>query len=157
MMPEAGFDLGTMHDSLGFLLRLAQIDAFNRFFAKGDLAALGLGEISILRGIGLNPGVRQGVLAQALRIKRAHMTKIMRVLEGRGLIRTSVPPEDRRAVTLWLTEAGQTWLQEHWPEVEAREALVPRGMAPADVEQLKHLLRKFLAAAEYDPQEEAAQ
>jgi DNA-binding MarR family transcriptional regulator len=157
MTTDVAFDLGSMTDSLGFLLRLAQIDAFGRFFAKGDLADLGLGEISILRGIGLNPGVRQGVLAQALRIKRAHMTKIIRALEVRGLVRSAVPPEDRRSVTLWLTEAGQGWLQDHWPEVEAREALVPHDMEPADVDQLKHLLRRFLAAAERNPQEEVTQ
>ena len=138
-------DLGGMNDSLGFLLRLAQIDAFDRFFAKGDLSELGLGEISILRGIGLNPGVRQGVLALALRIKRAHMTKIIKAMEGRGWVRSAVPVEDRRAVTLWLTGAGQDWLDRHWPEVEAREALVPQGMAAADAAQLKHLLRRFVA------------
>jgi DNA-binding MarR family transcriptional regulator len=146
--------LGNMDNSLGFLLRLAQIDAFDRFFADGDLAELGLGEISILHGIALNSGVRQGVLAQALRIKRAHMTKIIRAIEGRGLIRSAVPPKDRRSVELWLTEAGQLWLDQHWPEVETREAQVSRGMAPDDVDRLKHLLRMFLTAANFDAQDE---
>lgn len=154
MVADDDFKLGRIGNSLGFLLRLAQIDAFDRFFAEGDLAELGPGKISILQGVTLNPGVRQGVLAQALRIKRAHMTKIIRAMEGDGLVRSAVPPEDRRSVSLWLTEAGQLWLNQHWPEVDAREALVSRGMVPADVCQLKLLLHKFLAAADFDAQDE---
>lgn len=137
--------LAPFGDALGFLLRLAQIDSFERFFA--DLGHLDLrpGELTVIVLLEGNPGVRQGVLAEALKIKRAHMAKMVRALGEAGLIRREVPEDDRRAVELYLTEAGATLARRLRPAVTAHEARTPPTLTPAETATLKRLLRKYLA------------
>lgn len=153
-MPDAGLPperpaqdevaLGPMAESLGFLLRLAQIDAFAAWFdALGD-EGMRPGEVSALMLIGLNPGVRQGVLARHLRIKRAHMAKMARALEEAGLIRREVPEDDRRANALSLTAEGRARMDALGPLAEAHEAQPAPNLTSREEAELKRLLRKTL-------------
>jgi len=140
---------------LGFLLRLAHLDSFARFFSAAALTESQLTEATLLHLLQLNPGVRQGVLARQLRIKRAHMTKIMQGLEGRGLVALSVPPEDRRSVTLTLTAAGVAHLATLWPAVLTGETRVPAGLTAAECARLLALLQKLIATPPRLAQEDA--
>lgn len=137
-------EMGDMTGMLGFLLRLAQIDAYDRLFAEASMADASLTELSILYLVQLNPGIRQGVLATVLRIKRAHMTKILQALDARGLCRFTIPAEDRRAVQLWLTDAGETMISTSWSSVCNRESRVANGLTAPETATLKRLLRKFI-------------
>ncbi|MFN4155854.1 MAG: MarR family winged helix-turn-helix transcriptional regulator [Paracoccaceae bacterium] len=137
-------EMGDMAGMLGFLLRLAQTDAYERLFDGEALTDASLTELSILHLVQLNPGIRQGVLAKALRIKRAHMTKIVQALDERDLCRFTIPAEDRRAVQLWLTDAGQAMISTAWPSVCASESRVATGLTAPEAVTLKRLLRKFI-------------
>lgn len=137
--------LGPFADALGFLLRLAQIDSFDRFFADLGQFDLRPGEMTVILLLQHNPGVRQGILAEALSIKRAHMAKMVRALGDAGLIRREVPDDDRRAVELYLTEAGDTLARRLRPAVTAHETRPPPTLTPAEAATLKRLLRKYLA------------
>lgn len=148
--PADNVDLGTMSESLGFLLRLAQIDAFSRLYADDGLSETTVGELSILHVISRNPGIRQGVVGRTLRIKRAHMTKIVHGIEAKGLLTSTTPPQDRRAVALTLTDAGQSFLHTHWPAVDAREIATTGDLTPREADTLRRLLRKYLGIS--DPQ-----
>jgi DNA-binding MarR family transcriptional regulator len=141
---RAGPDLGYLSDSLGFLLRIAQLKAYESFFE--DLGAAGLkpGEYSILSVIGGNPGVRQGLLGQSLRIKRAHMTKIVRSLEDRGLVTRHIPDDDRRSVELTLTAAGRDYCTHHRAAALDHESRRPAELGAEDLETLKALLRRYV-------------
>jgi len=141
---EAPFrsDLG---GHLGFLLRLAHVDAFTRFHAAAGLSGAQVTEATLLHLVALNPGIRQGVLARQLRLKRAHMTKIVQGLEARGYLSLDVPPEDRRSVTLRLTEGGAAHLADLWPAVERGEAAVQTALSPADRAAALVLLPRMLA------------
>jgi DNA-binding MarR family transcriptional regulator len=140
---------------LGFLLRLAHLDSFARFFSAAILTESQLTEATLLHLLKLNPGIRQGVLARQLRIKRAHMTKIIQGLEGRGLVALSVPPEDRRSVTLQLTPEGAAHLAGLWPAVLDGEARVPAGLTGAEQTRLLALLTKLIATPPRLAQEDA--
>lgn len=140
---------GPLRDSLGFLLRLAQIEAFESYFAATDGTALMPGSLSILLMVRENPGIRQGVLARALRIKRAHMTKIVQSLEQAGHLRGTVPPDDRRAVELHLTPAGRAEADRCWAAVRAHETTPPATLTATETETLRHLLRKFLSLQDH--------
>ena len=135
--------LGEMADSLGFLLRLSQLWAFRDFFER--LGPLGLrpGEMSVLILIRENPGVRQGILARRLIIKRAHMTKMIRALEEKGLVRRTVPDDDRRSVELWLTEEGQRHVEKLQEPIREHEENSRGRLTRAEAAQLKRLLRKY--------------
>jgi DNA-binding MarR family transcriptional regulator len=136
--------LGPLADSLGFLLRLAQLRNFAAFYAALGTLELRPGAFTVLLLIGENPGIRQGVLARALMIKRAHMTKMIRAMETEGLLRRTVPPTDRRSVELWLTEAGTARLGAIRAPFAAFENRSAAGLTPAEDRQLKHLLQKTL-------------
>lgn len=145
-MPErdAPLDYGALGESLGFLLRLAQLRSFAAFYK--DMGEIGIrpGEMTMLFVLSENPGVRQGVLAKALRIKRAHMTKMVHGMEAEGLITRTVPEDDKRSVELWLTDAGRARVDAVRPAFAAHEARPAGDLKGGEAEELKRLLRRFL-------------
>lgn len=142
--------VGPLADSLGFLLRVAQVQVFEFFFE--DLGQFGLrpGEFSVLWMIHLNPGVRQGLLAQRLRIKRAHMAKLVRSFEDRGLVERSVPGDDRRALELRLTADGEAFVRDHAGAFFSHDARRPTTLDPQEQAQLFALLRKHVGLSRED-------
>jgi len=141
---ESDVALGELSGSLGFLLRMAQVQVFDFFFE--DLGQVGLrpGEFSVLWVLHLNPGVRQGLLAQRLRIKRAHMTKMIREFEQRGLVARSIPENDRRAVVLRLTRDGDDFVRDHARAFFTHDARRPSTLTEAERAQLFALLQKYV-------------
>ena len=142
--------LGPLADSLGFLLRLSQLASFRDFFTSLDDFDMRPGEATVLMLIGENPGVRQGVLAKRLMIKRAHMTKMIRAMEDTGLVSRTVPEDDRRSVELWLTTRGKTRLAAMRGPWAAHEARPARNLSPREEAELKRLLRQHLGLDEGD-------
>ena len=140
----AEVDLGRLEGALGFLLRLAQLKTQARFFeenAEGDFKP---GEFTVLWVIWHNPGIRQSVLGQKLMIKRAHMTKLVRSLEDRGLVVRRIPDDDRRAIELTLAPEAGDRMQRAEARFFAFEEHIGAPLSKTEVEQLNMLLRKFL-------------
>ena len=135
-------DLGQLGHSLGFALRLSQLAVFGEFY--GALGQFGMkpGEFSILYLLSRNPDARQGEIAGRLAIKRAHMTKLVRSFEARGLVSRRVPDDDRRAVLLRLTAAGEAFVADHAAAFFGYHRGAGR-LDPAERAELLRLLRKF--------------
>ncbi|MDF0602540.1 MarR family transcriptional regulator [Psychromarinibacter sp. C21-152] len=120
-MPAAAVELsddetlefGELMRSPGFLLRLAQVQSFDLFFDRLAKHGLKPGEFTVLWVIGLNPGLRQGVAARKLRIKPAHMTKLVQRMVTGGYVERTVPDTDRRSVRLQLTQKGEAFVAKH--------------------------------------------
>lgn len=140
--------LGKLSESLGFLLRLSQIKAFEDFFESLGDFDVRPGEISVLTVIGENPGVRQGLVARRLMIKRANMTKMVRAMEERGLVRRTIPEDDKRSVELWLTKKGSARLVDLRGPFMAHEAHPVQSLSREDEAELKRLLRKYIGLPE---------
>ena len=104
---KAAISLGGMESQAGFILRIAQLTAFERFFELLGPSAVRISEVTVLIAIHENPGIRQGEIADVLKIKWPNMTKLVRALEQRGLVERHVPQNDRRSVMLQLTDAGR--------------------------------------------------
>lgn len=143
--------LGELTDTLGFMLRMAQITSYGQFFHANQDAKLLPGEFSVLWVVGLNPGIRQGDVARVLNIKRAHMTKLVQRFLSAGLLERQASSEDRRSVLLTLSEEGRA-------EVEAHKEIYVKfysdetpNLSQEESEMLLHLLRKF-AGFERDQQ-----
>ncbi|MFT7595526.1 MAG: DNA-binding MarR family transcriptional regulator, partial [Paracoccaceae bacterium] len=64
-------------------------------------------QFSALSAIRTRPGIDQATVAGLVAYDRATMGKVIDRLEGRGLIRRTTSPTDRRAKELTLTEQGQ--------------------------------------------------
>jgi DNA-binding MarR family transcriptional regulator len=149
MVRDAGdVRLGPLSESLGFLLRLSQLVSFRDFYASLEDFDMRPGEASVLMLIAENAGVRQGVLARRLMIKRAHMTKMIRAMEDTGLVSRTVPDDDRRSVELWLTPRGQARVAAMRAPWAAHETRPARNLTRREEEELKRLLRKYLELPE---------
>jgi len=117
--PQPGTEpirFGEIGSSLGFLLRLAQVRTFDAFFDQLSAHGLKPGEFTMLWVIGLNPDVRQGAIARKLRIKPAHMTKLVQRAVDAGLVERRVPDSDRRSVRLRLTRGGERFVADNRPD-----------------------------------------
>ncbi|MCG6857433.1 MAG: MarR family transcriptional regulator [Salaquimonas sp.] len=137
-------ELGGLANSLGFMLRLAQIRAFDEYFR--EFADLGLppGTISVLTIIAANPGIRQGMLARRLRIKPANMTKTVRTLEGEGIVERHVPDDDRRALELRLSAKGRAAVAQFLDRTNRHEMESFGPLDLAEREELMRLLTKYV-------------
>jgi DNA-binding MarR family transcriptional regulator len=138
---ETAVDFGPLADMVGFMVRLAQLRLFESFFDALGGEGVTPGQVGILVALGRNPGIRQGVLADALSIKWSNMAKIIRLLEADGLIRRSVPETDRRAVELHLTAKGAAAIERLLPKAMASDL----GAAPDLTARERATLLKLLA------------
>ena len=129
---EAGLVYGDLRNNTGFLLRMAWLHISERLEENGQSVMLSAPEYTILQLIAQTPGVRQGHLAQALYIKPAAMTRIVRQFEERALVAREIPDGDRRTA---LEQARGLFGGKAEHERGALDA--------AEQQQLNRLLRKF--------------
>ena len=143
--PEAQdrLDLGELSNSLGFLLRMAQIEVFNSFHEELGEYGLKPGEFSVFWLIGQYPGVRQGLIANSLSIKQAHMSKLVRGLEDRSFVTRAIPDTDRRSVLLSVTDAGKTFLAEIENEFFGHSFASNNKLTKDETATLVDLLQKY--------------
>ena len=125
--PDGTVHYGPLSEAMGFLLRLAQLKSFAGFFRSFEAE-----------------DIRPGMLAKSLSIKRAHMTKMVRQMEDEGLILRRVPEDDKRAMELRLTEAGEARVAVLGPILAEHEAGGAAGLSQTETAELKRLLRKML-------------
>ena len=135
--------IGELANSLGFLMRIAQVRVFDKFFERFADSELRPGEFSILWVIHLNPGIRQGRLAQTLNIKPAHMTKTIRRLEQANMVTREVPDLDRRSVHLSLTAAGESFIADNQAHFFGENTYHDSNLTPEEARQLAKLLKKY--------------
>lgn len=136
-------EIAELGESLGFLLRIAQLRAFEAFF--DELSALGLrpGEFTALWLVLRNPGMKQGAIARSLCIKPAHMTKLVDRLVTAGLMERVASPEDRRAVHLSLTPEGETFAAARKDDFLALHQAERGNLSEAEFSDLTRLLKKY--------------
>jgi DNA-binding MarR family transcriptional regulator len=137
-------DFGPMEQQLGFLLRLAQIEDFKAFYRRFGPLEMRPGEYSTLIAIGINPGIRQGVLASALMIKRSNMAKMIGALARKGLVRRRVPADDKRAVELHPTPKSRALVRKIMPEIIEHDRNASAMLEAGEREVLIGLLRKMI-------------
>jgi DNA-binding MarR family transcriptional regulator len=141
--PSGTVDFGPAAGLAGFMLRLVQVQVYEGFFRDFQGREITPGQIGILIAIGRNPGVGQGVLAEALRIKRSNMAKVMRVLESDGMIERRVPARDQRAVELRLTRKGRALVERMVPEIRVSDRAATAMLSERERATLLKLLARI--------------
>ncbi|MFN3547163.1 MAG: MarR family winged helix-turn-helix transcriptional regulator [Mesorhizobium sp.] len=144
--------LGALERSAGLILRIAQLTVFEHFFEVFGQSDIKISEFTVLYAIAENPDVRQGVLADVLKIKWPNMTKLVRALEERGLIERVVPPENRRSVHLRVTPAGRRQIAVSQEQMYRSERM---ALGMLDDEEYAQLLRLSRKIAGWPPAPEA--
>ena len=133
-----------MEDAVGYRLRRAQLAVFQHF--NETFAAKGLRptDFAVLLLLTRNQGAKQSEVAEALGIQRANFVAIVDGLEHKGFVERRKSDLDRRVQSLYITDAGLTYLNELmaiWQEHEGR--LLARLGGPAARDQLIDLLKKL--------------
>ena len=95
---------------IGYRLRRAQLQVFQRFMAVFEAINLRPAEYSVMVLIHDNPGRKQTEIAEALGIKRANFVTLVHGLEERSLIERRPAMGDKRANALHLTPEGRIFL-----------------------------------------------
>lgn len=115
--------------------------------ALGELG-LELRQFGLLRLLASSQGSSQRALGEMLRITPNRMVALVDGLESKGLIERRTHPEDRRAYTLTLTEAGHAALRQGIDAGIGVETQLCAPLEPAEREQLLSLLRKLATASD---------
>lgn len=134
--------LCTLEKTAGFSIRIAELSVFEQLYKKLYGSDVSIGEFTVLRTIGLNPGLRQGVLADALHVKWPSMTKLINSLEMRQLLKRVVPLHNRRSIELELTDEGVEVVERNAPKFRDAETDIFSMLDEAEYKQLETLLRK---------------
>lgn len=142
-LPDSGLNVGELRHNTGFLLRMAWLQVSEMLHESAQSVSLTAAEYTILKMIAQSPGVRQGHLAQALYIKPAAMTRIIRNFEERALVERQIPDGDRRTVRLTVLPAGIAAIEQS-RSLFGGAAEHERGtLSTEEQRQLNQLLRKF--------------
>ena len=133
--------LSRLYARPGFLLRRAhQISAAVFEDACKDLA-LTPAQFGVLTVVQAHPGLGQSSLARALGFDKVTVLRVLRGLEGRGLVTRGPSGENRRNVAVSLTDAGARLLQQAQKPAEKAYRRLMAPLAREQQEQLLYLLQ----------------
>jgi DNA-binding MarR family transcriptional regulator len=134
-------DLSGVTRWVGPMLRIVQVRTFQNFYASDIGASPGvLSSLTLIRD---NPGIRHGVLADAMMVRRPNMTKLIGYLARTGLILRRASSEDGRSVALYITPKGRRLLDRTDAPNAAHEAKITAALTSAERAELLRLLGRL--------------
>ncbi len=137
-------DLGSLEALIGFQIHLLDLLMYQMYYERLGKAAMTPGMFSTLCTIKANPGVRQGVLADALLIQRPNMTLLVNRLIRAGYVRRRAARGDNRGVELFLRAEGERALSDVAAKLAAHEQSLTAALTKAERERLAALLGKIV-------------
>lgn len=142
--PRAKLTPGSLADTIGFRLRVAQIAAYRRF--EGSLTRHGIAPryLGLLGIIEHHPGQPQSRLAEAIALKRSSLVPIIDRLEADGLVERRASSADRRTKSVWLTVKGRRVVAELTARAQAQEEALGKGLTAAERQTLVGLLGRVV-------------
>jgi DNA-binding MarR family transcriptional regulator len=95
-------------------------------------------QYAALHTVSRRPGMTPGELAELEKVQPPSMSRVIAVLEERGLLTRGPHPTDRRQVILHITEQGEKLIKE---ERRRKEAWLSRRLAELSPEEQEILRR----------------
>jgi DNA-binding MarR family transcriptional regulator len=145
-------DLGPLEALIGFQIHLLDLLMYQAYYERLGRAVMTPGMFSTLCAIEANPGVRQGVLADALLIQRPNMTLLVNRLIRAGYVRRRAARSDNRGVELFLRAEGERALRDVASRLAAHERGLTVALTAAERERLAILLTKMVRGLREKPQ-----
>jgi DNA-binding MarR family transcriptional regulator len=146
LLPVPGLRYGVLDQLLGYALRRAQnalyLDFYRAVAAQGE-SALSPQRFAALVLVAENPGMRQGLLAQAMGLHRSGALRLTDWLTAQGWVERRDDPQDARRWGLHLTPAGRRRLAPLQRAVLAHDRALQQGLGPADGAGLKTGLERL--------------
>ncbi|MGV8938053.1 MAG: MarR family winged helix-turn-helix transcriptional regulator [Allorhizobium sp.] len=142
--PSLKIDFSPMEEAVGYRLRRAQLAVYQDFTETFLEHELRPADFAVLMLLSKNPGLKQSEVAEALGIQRANFVAIIDGLEKKGVAERRKSEKDRRVQSLFITDAGRTYLEEIipiWRQHDERQIARLGGMEARD--QLIDLLKRL--------------
>jgi len=137
-----------MPPSVAFLLSRLGYQASHKMSAALGELGLELRQFGLLRLLANSHGSSQRALGAMLKVSPNRMVALVDGLESKGLIERRTHPEDRRAYTVSITDAGAAALSEAMEAGIGVELDMCAPLEAAEREQLRGLLYKLAAAGD---------
>jgi len=142
-------DLSSLWGIAGFSLRmldLRMMRSFSERIAKLGLTPAAATVVLVVEG---NPGIPLGKLADALMVKRPNMTKLVKRLEARALVRRRADADDKRSISLELTGTGKRHAQKLRALQATQDAFVFSALTSAERSQLMQYVARIIATLDF--------
>jgi DNA-binding MarR family transcriptional regulator len=138
---------------MGLIGRLRRVAAhmtreMEKTFAAHGLTDAGFDVLATLRRSGAPYALSPGALLATMMITSGTMTNRIDQLEKAGLVERIQNPDDRRSVTIRLTESGLATIDAAVTDHVATQVRITSGLSPEENAVLDGLLRKYLAGFE---------
>jgi DNA-binding MarR family transcriptional regulator len=147
-----GVDLSSLESLAGFSLRmldLRMMKSFSEQLAGSDLTPAAATVLLVLER---NPGIPLGKLADALIVRHPNMTKLVKRLEARALVRRRTAAGDKRSISLELTSEGLKQAKKLRALQARHDAFVLAALTPGERMQLMGFVERILATLESEEQ-----
>ena len=138
-----GLSYADLDDHLGYVLRRAQLAAFEVFQRSTEGVDITPPRYTALTIVGANPGLSQSTLGAALGTARSGAMMLADWLEARGLAERRRLNGDGRAWGLHLTSRGKAQLAKIRRRVLSENAKFAARLTPRELATLKKLLDKL--------------
>jgi len=135
-----------IEESLGYLINRAARAFANRLATELRPFDVGIGQWAVLLHLWGNDGMTQAQLARRVAIEQPTMVRTIDRMERDGLVARAPDPNDRRASRITLTEHGWALRDALVPLAAGVNATATETLTDDEVEILKRLLAKLVAA-----------
>ncbi|TNE58177.1 MAG: MarR family transcriptional regulator [Alphaproteobacteria bacterium] len=131
--------------SLGFLISDVTRLLRQEFNRRAQGLGLSQAQWRALVALARQEGANQKTLAEALEIQPMTLARLIDHLQGIELVERRPDPSDRRAFCLFLTDKGQSLMEEVWQLAEETRDLAQAGVSEAELKAMTQALEKMKA------------
>lgn len=89
------------------------------------------------------PGISQTRLSPFLQTDKANISKLLQVMENKGLIRRQADDEDQRNKDIYLTDQGESRLPQLRAALDRWEATCFLGIDPEEIRQFQRISERI--------------
>jgi DNA-binding MarR family transcriptional regulator len=130
-------------DSLGYVLRKAQVRSYDLFHEWLGESGLSPARVTALSIVASQPDINQASLARQLGISGPTALKLVDALEEAGLVRRLHVASDRRRYALALTSSGSDRMDQARTQLDAYERRLSQALSADERQQLIQLLERI--------------
>jgi len=128
LLPVPGLAYGVLDELLGYALRRAQNALYLDFYRVTEGLDVSPQRFAALVLVAGNPGMRQGLLAQAMGLHRSGALRLTDWLTAQGWVERRDDPLDARSWGLHLTATGRRMLNKLEQAVRAHDQALLQGL-----------------------------
>lgn len=137
-----------LDDSLGYQLGVTYRKTLHTLIQRFKPYDITPEQFTVLVRLSEEDGIHQKELASRTARDQPTLTRILDLLERKGMIRKETDPSDRRAFLLFVTKEGEKIIDILTPIEQSYNRELFSGMNREDIEKFRHSLELLLKNAE---------